>query len=104
MAKNWGNAEATANINDIARGLYCDLFYTKHAEARMEKRSISTGDVMQILKNGNVYGDTEEATRGQHKYAVEGRGPNSPRTIRLIVLAKKPKFIKIITVMWKDES
>lgn len=104
MAKQWTNAEATQHINTIAKNLYANLIYTDHAEERMDERGITTGDIMQVLKRGYVLGEIEPATRGRHKYPIEGLSPNSPRTIRLIVIAKRPKFLKIITVMWKDET
>ena len=97
MAKQWTNAEATQHINTIAKNLYTNLIYTDHAEERMDEREITIGDIMQVLKRGYVLGEIEPATRGRHKYPIEGLSPNSPRTIRLIVIAKRPKFLKIIS-------
>ncbi len=107
MARKWNSGDATKYINEIAKHILCDLLYTKHARDRMRERSITTGDIMHVLRYGFVYeeGKFDETTRDYYKYEIEGKTPNSRRVIRLVVIAtRRERKIKIITVMWKDEK
>ncbi len=71
-------------------------------------RGLISSDVLWVLRNGFVREppESESTVRGLYKYVIEGRAPNSERrTIRVVVVPDtKPNHIKIITVMWKDNS
>jgi hypothetical protein len=73
----------------------------------MKERRIIASDVLFVLKFGFVMGEAIPATReGFFRYAIESKTPNSDRRdIRLIVIPdKKRNIIKLVTVMWVDET
>ncbi|MCF6304476.1 MAG: DUF4258 domain-containing protein [Rhodobacteraceae bacterium] len=73
----------------------------------MGERDIIMGDVLYVLKNGFIYVEPIPATtNGYFRYAIESISPNSGgRKIRLIVIPDyKNCGIKLITVMWVDET
>ncbi len=83
------------------------MAYKVHAVQREGERGIYTPDVLYLLKNGFVHDEATAATRaGFFKYAIEGLTPNSEgRGIRLIVIPDAKNFIiKIVTVMWIDDT
>lgn len=103
--KPWPPGAATERIRRIARGPL-DLSVTIHLGARLEERDLIMGDVLHVLKTGNVYDEGEPATRSAlWKYRMEGKSPNSgSRTLRVIViLGAAETELKIVTVMWADE-
>ncbi len=102
----WPPREATEKIRAKARG-NLDLSYTRHFSEQLELRGLVMGDALHVLANGFVYEEAQPATLHDHfKYRIEGRSPNSgARTLRLVVIPSPVKdAIKIITVMWRDES
>lgn len=102
----WSPADATDNIREIAASNFA-LSTTDHYEDRLEERDLTTGDVLYVLKRGFVYEQAEKSTRSKcFKYRIDGSTPNSGgRLLRLVVVpCADPKEIKIVTVMWKDES
>lgn len=50
----WNPAQATDRIRSICSGVY-DLSYKKHALDQLAERSLITGDLTFLLKNGFVY-------------------------------------------------
>jgi hypothetical protein len=102
----WSPGDATDNIREIAASEFA-LSLTNHYEERLEERDLTTGDVLYVLKRGFVYEEAQKSTRSKcFKYCIDGSTPNSGgRTVRLVVVpSADPKEIKIVTVMWKDES
>lgn len=84
-----------------------NIAYSRHSRERLEQRGLIISDVLYVLKNGFVHQDPVPATRsGLYKYAMESWCPNGGnRTIRVIVVPdKKSLFLKIVSVMWVDES
>lgn len=64
-------------------------------------------DVLYVLKNGFVLLEPVPSTRvGYNKYGMESKCPNGGnRAVRVIVIPdKKTCFLKIVTVMWVDET
>ena len=72
----------------------------------MESRGLIMGDVLHVLKTGFVYDQAQESTKkGVYKYCMECNTPNSGRrTVRIVVIPSTENAVKIVTVMWKDES
>ena len=103
----WSPPEATRSINGIARNKLCDLSYTFHAKERVEERGLLVSDVLFVLRNGHVYDAAEPSTlAGHYKYRIEGQSPNSgSRTVRVVVVPDTSSCqIKVVTVMWRDET
>lgn len=103
----WSRAEATRNIQILARSPELRLTYTEHAKARMFERDLMIGDVLWVLKEGFVHRDPENSTQtGLYKYHPESRSPNSGnRMVRVVVIPDPAKsWMKIVTVMWVDEA
>ena len=102
----WTPADATDEIRRIALSGNLWLALTKHAREQMEERSLISGDVLYVLKNGFVYEACVESTRpGMYKYQVESRSPNSgSRTVRIVAIPDEMRcHIKVVTVMWVDQ-
>jgi hypothetical protein len=102
----WGNADATDAIREIASGDYT-LDLTQHASSQMRARTLTTGDVVYVLKRGFVHDDPQTTTQeALYKYAMESRTPNTGnRVVRVVVIpCWKPREIKVVTVMWVDEN
>jgi hypothetical protein len=104
----WSPRDATVNISHIANCPDFSLIYKQHAKERMLERDLIQSDVLHVLKRGQVLIKAQRAnkTPGYFKYGIECSTPNSNgRTVKLIVIpSASVKKIKIITVMWKDES
>lgn len=103
----WNEANATTGIRDIAKSDDFDLFATAHALEQMAKRNLIMGDVLYALKSGFVRSDAVPSTQdGYYKYVVEALTPNSsPREIGVVVVPDHTRFhIKVVTVMWLDET
>lgn len=104
----WSPRDATVIIQQIANCPSFSLVYKRHATERMVERQLIQSDVLHVLKKGSVFSSPQKAekTQGYFKYAIESTTPNSNgRTVRLIVIPNAAvKKIKIITVMWKDET
>lgn len=103
----WRPADATRRINEIGRSKSLTLALSKHAREQMAARGLIVGDVLDLLKNGFVYAEPEPATRpGFYKYALEGRTPNSAqRKLRAIIVPDANSCsVKLVTLMWVDES
>src|SRR5689334_1046129 len=105
-AQPWKPADATDNIRSIAHGEF-RLHLTDHAREQMSIRDLFTGDIRHVLKHGFVYEEAIESTRpGYFKYKMDGLTPNSDaRPVRVIVVVGcQPPSLKIVTVMWKQNS
>ncbi len=102
----WKPSLATENIRRLGRHDRLKLTVTGHARDQMHLRTLITGDVLYILKNGFVYNNPVEATQpGLWKYEVETRTPNSEnRIVRIVAIPDLVRvWVKIVTVMWADE-
>jgi hypothetical protein len=80
------------------------LAFKEHAGQRLEERGLTTLDVIEVLRRGDVL---EPAQAGRQpdrfKYVIEGESANSHgRTIKVVVIPGTRANFKIITVMWKD--
>ncbi len=103
----WSPRIATESLRAIARSPNAGLAYKMHAREQMLDRNIIISDVLYVLKFGFVLEDPVPATReGFYRYAIENKTPNSDRRdIRLIVIPDKRQYlIKVVTVMWVDET
>ena len=104
----WDPATATGHIREIADDPESDVTWTRHALERLEKRGLLTSDALWVLRSGFVREPTEEEStvKGLFKYAIEGLTPNSDRrTVRVVVVPdRRESHIKVLTVMWKDNS
>jgi hypothetical protein len=103
----WKPAEATREINRIARDRLVGLSYTRHAVERLSERNLVVSDLLYVLRNGFVYEEPERATLlGLYKYKIEGQSPNSgARTLRVIAIPEERSLqIKVVTIMWRDEK
>lgn len=97
-------AQATERI----RSMVCSelsICWTQHAKEKLEERSLIMGDVLHVLKNGNVYENGEASTGlGYYRYKMECTTPNSGgRTVIVVVIPSLSCELKIVTVMWKDK-
>jgi hypothetical protein len=107
MKQPWSPAFATRTINEIGSSLKLTISYTAHAKQRMLERDLVIGDVRYVLKRGFVHEDPEQSTQvGLYKYKIESRTPNSNnRTVRLIIIPDNINFwVKIVSIMWSDET
>lgn len=103
----WPPAKATAYLNEIAKEKQCDFAYTVHARERLNGRNLLVSDVLFVLRHGYVYEDPEPSTlNGFYKYKIESQSPNSgARFLRVVAVPdRKSCQIKVITIMWRDES
>ncbi len=98
-------AKATEHIWSII-GPNLSIYWTHHAREQMLSRNLIMGDILHVLKNGHIYEQGEPATQaGFFKYRMECTTPNSDgRTLRVVVIPDKGSYVKIVTVMWKDEQ
>ncbi len=97
--------KATELLRRMA-GPELSVSWTSHAKEQMARRELLMGDVLHVLKCGFVHEDAQNARRpGCYKYLMECTTPNSgARTVRIVVIPVPPREIKVVTVMWKDES
>jgi hypothetical protein len=99
-------AQATEAIRSKARDAKCSIAWTMHAKEQMSARQLLMGDALYVLKEGFVYEPAESASQiGLYKYKIECQTPNSNgRTVRVVAIPSNSCAIKIVTVMWRDES
>jgi hypothetical protein len=103
----WPAKTAVYEIREIAASRKLTIAYTQHAKEQMLSRGLFISDVLFVLKNGFVHEEPCQSTRQNFlKYSVECVSINgSHRTVRVITIPdKKSVFLKIVTVMWVDES
>ncbi|OXE35195.1 MAG: hypothetical protein CGW95_15395 [Phenylobacterium zucineum] len=103
----WSPGRATQEINKCAKSDSLSVSWKLHAKEQMRERGIIMGDVLHVLKRGFVYSEPINASRpGYHKYLVEATTPNSDgRAVGVVVIPDDVACeLKIITVMWRDES
>jgi hypothetical protein len=101
----WSPADATIEINAIAKSQRLRIGYTRHARDQMGIRDLAVGDVLFALKRGFVFADAEPSTApALFKYQIQSRTPNSGnRTVRVVAIPEPESVvIKIVTVMWVD--
>lgn len=101
----WSPADASRQLNAMARDANLNLSLTLHAKERMNERGLIMADVLHVIKTGFVYEEPEATTRTDlWKYRIEGLSPNSAgRHVRVVVIPGPGPSFKIVTVMWKDE-
>lgn len=102
----WTPKEATDGIRRIARRSGLCTTFTMHALDQMAERALITGDVLYVLKNGFVHDVPQGVTRGYYRYVIRCQAPNSgSRQVGVVVIPdEKCTFLKIVTVMWIDET
>ena len=104
---------ATREIRKMARHPLVSLHYAHrvnyvgHAEERMAERNVMTGDILHILKNGDVLEEADNSlVKEFFKYKMQCITPNSgARSVGVVLIPYFKKVeIEIITVMWIDEA
>jgi hypothetical protein len=103
----WSPRVATEELGSIAQRADLTLAYKLHAREQMSERAIIASDVLFVLKHAFVLTEAVPATRAEFfRYAIENKSPNSNgRDIRRIVIPDKKRcIIKLVTVMWVDET
>ncbi len=102
----WKPSDATDSIRQISAQDDFTLDLTAHAREQMRVRDLITGDVLHLLKYGYVYVDPIPATRnGCFRYEVESSVPSSSQVVRIVAIPwPRPPEIKIVTVMWRNET
>jgi hypothetical protein len=103
----WSKPDATERIRRYARDRALDLHFKRHALERLDERGITTSDVLHVLKMGFVLQEPEQSTNPSlYRYRMESRSPNSNgRTVGVVVIPNPSRpSIKVVTVMWIDES
>jgi hypothetical protein len=103
----WSAKTAAYEIRALAASRRLSIAYTQHALDQMRSRGLIISDVLFVLKNGFVHEEPSQSTRQNfYKYSVECLAINgSHRTVRVITIPDKQNcFLKIVTVMWVDES
>lgn len=103
----WSNGDATSIIRELAKDINLNIAFTTHFTDRMSERNLIMSDILFALKNGFVRIDPwVSSIPSFYKYSMESKTPNSAnRSIRVVSV---PEFegcaIKLISVMWVDES
>jgi len=99
-------AHATDLIRRMAGRPGFDLCWTKHAKDQMKERDLLVGDILYVLRCGFILEKGIPATQaGLFRYAMECTTPNSDgRTVRVVIIPSTINSVKVITVMWRDES
>lgn len=103
----WDKDHATDPIRAIARSRSLTLHYRLHARERLAERGLLMGDVLHVLKFGFIRQEPIPSTReGFMRYSMECKTPNSNgREVRVVVIPDKKRCdMKIVTVMWVDET
>lgn len=102
----WSTAKATKEINACANSATLDLTFVNHVKDRLRERGLIMSDLLYVLRRGFVLEDPMPATRaGYFKYLIEATTPNSEgRTVGVIVIPDGARMLKVITIMWRDES
>jgi hypothetical protein len=103
----WTTADATNYLNQLCGDIDLDVHLTNHAKERMDDRSLVVGDLLHVLKRGFVYEPPEPSTRPKFfKYAMRSKTPNSGSRDLCVIVIPDPAntAVKIVTVMWVDET
>ncbi|MGL5116005.1 MAG: DUF4258 domain-containing protein [Beijerinckiaceae bacterium] len=103
----WSPADATDAIRTLGRSRELAFSLTRHAKERLNERDLIISDVLYILRNGFVFEEADVSSDPKlFKYKMETRTPNSGnRVVRIVVIpCFNPHQIKVVTVMWADES
>lgn len=91
----------------MGRSSALSITYKLHAKERLSERGIILSDVLYVLKNGFVFQEPLPSTRaGLFRYGIETTTPNSGgRSIRIVIVPDRSKcWIKVVSVMWVDET
>lgn len=103
----WNPTDATINIRSIAKHPALSVAYRTHATRRLVERGIIVSDLLYLLRYGFIFEGAVPATQtGYYKYEIQSVTPNSSgREIRAVVIPNGNSMtIKIVTVMWVDET
>ncbi len=71
------------------------LSFSKHGLHQMKERNIRTGDILNILKAGDIYQDPE-LENGTYRYRVE------THKMIVVIAFRKPNHITVITAWRKS--
>ncbi|MEQ8435563.1 MAG: DUF4258 domain-containing protein [Oceanicaulis sp.] len=105
LTKELTPGDATKLINAYAAHEGLSLAWTLHGKQRLRERNLIIADVMHVLCTGFVYDPPQPASRGFWKYRIEGTSPNSGgRRVRIVVIPAAGPCLKIVTLMWRDET
>jgi hypothetical protein len=106
ILKSLSPSRATEQIRKKRNSENFGIFWTAHAKEQMLERGLISGDVLYLLKTGFVYEEGKPATQPEFfKYKMDAITPNSNgRTVRAIVIPANNSGLKIVSVMWVDES
>lgn len=107
QAQPWKPADATRCLNALGQIEDVAISFQIHAQERLIERGLLFGDVLHVLKYGFIHLPSEPATRPNFfKYRVTTTTPNSEKRSIALVVIPDPKAlaIKLVTVMWQDET
>lgn len=71
-----------------------NVSFTKHALEQMQKRDLMSGDILNVLRAGNIHNDPE-FENGSWRYQIE------TRKITVVFAFNSPNKIRIITA-WRN--
>lgn len=71
-----------------------NVSFTKHAQEQMLKRDIMSGDILNVLRAGNIHNDPE-FENGSWRYQIE------TKKITVVFAFNSPNKIRIITA-WRN--
>ena len=77
------------------------VYYTDHAQERMEERDVSMQDIERILKNGFCADQPIRDEKGQWKCKLI-RHHNGNRDVGVITVILRSHALLIVTVEWED--
>jgi hypothetical protein len=107
VVEPWNPRAATENIREMAKHPAFSIAYKLHAVERLEQRGLIQSDVLFLLKNGFVLKHPQPAkTSGYYRYEMQGVTPNSDsRKLSVVVIPNYNQCsLKVVTIMWLDES
>jgi hypothetical protein len=71
-----------------------NVSFTKHAQEQMQKRNLMSGDILNVLRAGNIYKNAE-LENGSWRYQIE------TKKITVVFAFNSPDKIRIITA-WRN--
>ena len=95
--------DVTSRLNkEQARKILSEIFnynpnlisFTKHAREQMSERDLKSGDVLNVLKAGKIFGEPEYE-KGSFRYRVQ------TQKITLVVALKQPNHVVVLPA-WRD--
>lgn len=95
--------DVTSRLNpEQARKVLAEIFnhnpnlvsFTKHAREQMSERDLKSGDVLNVLKAGKIWG-VPEYENGSFRYRVQ------TKKMTVVIAFRKPNHVVVITA-WRD--